>query len=146
VLVRAAAVSGVGQVPVPVAVGGVTFLAESRVVVKAGGVYLLEAVRPLERLNDGLCALGTDRIADPAVASGDTREHQVPLRGVAVLFEGLAVLPAPASPASRELARRHDLDPCRDLTTDRAHRLGQDSDSHESSIAGRALAGSLPDP
>jgi len=137
---RAAAVSGVGQVPVPVAIGGVAFLAESRVVVKAGCVYLLEAVRPLERLNDGPRAFGTDRIADPAVAPSDTCEHQVPLRWIAVVFEGLAVLPAPAPPAGRELAWRHDLDSRRDLTADRAHRFGQDSDSHEPSIAGRAVA------
>src|ERR1700685_3446166 len=63
VLLRAAAVSSVGQVPVPVAVGGVAGLAESRVVVEASGVYLLEAVRAPERIDNELRAVGADRIA-----------------------------------------------------------------------------------
>ncbi len=130
VLVRAAAVSGVGQMPVPVTVGGVAWLAESRVVVQASRVHLLEAVRPPERLDDGLRAVGADRIADCAVAAGDTREHQVPLRRIAVLLEGLAVLTAPAPPAGGKLAGRHHLDPRRDLTTDRARRFRKDPDSH----------------
>jgi hypothetical protein len=138
--VRAAPISGVGQVPVPVAVGRVTFPAESCVVVEASRVYLLEAVRSPERLDDGLGSVGADGIADPAVAADDTCEHQVPLRRIAVLFEGLAVLAAPAAPAGRKLARRHDLDARRDLTADRARRFRQDSDSHESSIAGGAVA------
>ncbi len=64
-LLRATAASGVGQMPVPVTVGGVALLAESRVVVQASRVHLLEAVRPPERLDDDLRAVGADRIADP---------------------------------------------------------------------------------
>jgi hypothetical protein len=130
VLLRAAAVSGVGQMPVPVAVGGIALLAESRVVVQAGPVDLLEAVRSPERLEDGLRAVGADRITDPAVTAGDTCEHQVPLRRIAVLLEGPLVLAAPAPPACRKLAGRHDFNPRRDLTADRAQWFRQDSDSH----------------
>ena len=61
-LLRATAVSGVRQMPVPVAVRGVALLAESRVVVQASRVDLLEAVRPPECLEDGLRAFGADRI------------------------------------------------------------------------------------
>jgi len=64
VLLRAMAVSGAGQMPVPVTVGGVALLAETRVVVQACRMYLLEAVRPPERLDDDLRAVGADRIAD----------------------------------------------------------------------------------
>lgn len=129
-LLRAAAVTGVGQMPVPVTVGGVAVLAESRVVVQASRVHLLEAVRPPERLDDDLRAVGADRIADPAVTAGDACEHQVPLRRVAVLLEGLAVLTAPAPPAGRKLAGRDDLDPRRYLTAGRAQRFRQDPGSH----------------
>jgi hypothetical protein len=130
VLLRATAVSGVRQMPVPVAVRGVALLAESRVVVQASRVDLLEAVRSPECLEDGLRAVGTDRITDPAITAGDTCEHQVPLRRIAVLLEGPLVLAAPAPPAGWELAGRHDFDPRRDLTADRAQRFRQDPDSH----------------
>jgi len=130
VLVRAPAVSGVGQMPVPVTVGGVALLAESRVVVQASRVHLPEAVRPAERLDDDLRTVGADRIAGPAVTAGDTCEHQVPLRRIAVLLEGLAVLTAPAPPARRKLTGRHHLDPRRHFTADRAQRLRQDPDNH----------------
>lgn len=119
-LVRATAVSGVGQMPVPVTVGGVALLAEARVVVQVSRVHLLEAVRPPERLDDDLRPVGANRVADPAVTAGDTCEYQVPLRRIAVLLEGLAVLAAPAPPAGWKLAGRHDLDPRCDLTADRA--------------------------
>jgi hypothetical protein len=127
---RAMAVSSTGQMPVPVTVSGVALLAESRVVIQASRVHLLEPVRPPERLNDDLRTVGADRIADPAVTAGDASEHQVPLRRVAVLLEGLAVLTAPATPAGRQLAGRHHLDPPSDLTAGRAQRFRQDSDSH----------------
>jgi hypothetical protein len=130
VLVRAPAVSGVGQMPVPVTVGGVALLAESRVVVKASRVHLPETVRSPERLEDGLRAVGADRIADPAVTAGDTCEHQVPLRRIAVLLEGLAVLAAPAPPAGRKLAGGTTSTRAGDLTAGRAQRFRQDPDSH----------------
>jgi hypothetical protein len=130
VLLGATAVSGARQMPVPVTVGGVAFPAESRVVVQASGVYLLEAVRPPECIDDDLRAVGADGIADPAVADGDTCEYQVPLRWIAVLLEGLAVLTAPPPPAGRKLAGRHDLDLGRDLAAGRAEWFRQDPDSH----------------
>ncbi len=129
-LLRAMSVSGAGQMPVPVTVGGVALLAESRVVVQASRVHLLETVRPPERLDDDLRAVGADRIADPAVTAGDTCEHQVPLRRIAVLLEGLAVLTAPAAPPGRQLTWRHHLDPRGDLAAGRAQRFRQDPDSH----------------
>jgi hypothetical protein len=130
VLVRATAVPGVGQMPVPVTVSGIALLAESGVVVQASGVHLLEAVRPPERLDDGLRAVCAHLIANPAVIRGNTGEHQVPVRRIALLLERLAVLTAPAPPAGRKLARRHHLDPRSHFTARRAQRFRQDPDSH----------------
>jgi hypothetical protein len=147
VLLRAPAVSDVGQMPVPVTVGGVALLAESRVVVQPSRVHLLEAVRPAERLDDDLCAVGADRIANPAVTADDTCEHQVPLRRIAVLLEGLAMLSAPAPPAGRNLAGRYHLHARRDLTARRAQRFREDSDSHAVDYGRRRCRGlsRLPD-
>src|ERR1700722_14037070 len=96
--------------PVPVAVGGVALLAEPGVVVQARRVHLRKAVRPTERLDQGLRAVGADRVPEPAVAAGDTFEDQIPLRGVAVLLEVLEVLAVPARPVGGTLAGRYDLD------------------------------------
>jgi hypothetical protein len=78
----AGAVSGLGYVPVPVAVRGVAAGAESGVVVEPGGVHLGEAQGRLERRGDLPGPGGVDEVAVavPCCGAGD---QEVPLPGLA---------------------------------------------------------------
>ena len=74
----AVAVAALGHVPVALAVGSVAVLAESCIVVEAGGVDLDEAQGRPECLGDPAGPADIDGVA-VAVVGGDAFEQEIPL-------------------------------------------------------------------
>lgn len=109
VAVGAVAVSGLRDVPVVVAVGGVAVLAEARVVVEPGGVDLGEAQGRPERLGDVPGLAGVDGVA-VAVVGGDAFEKQPPLSWLALPLDAGPDGDGPLFPLGGELAGSDELD------------------------------------
>ena len=107
--VGAVAVSGVGWVPVLVAVGDFAVGAESCVVVEPGGADLGEAQRRPERPGDPPGEAGVDGAA-VAGASGGVLAQEVPLSWLGSPQEAASRSPGRLVPSGGQLAGGQELD------------------------------------
>src|SRR5216683_4492652 len=105
--------SGFRDTPVPVAVRGVTLLAEARVVIEPSCMDLRVRVWLLTGGLDLVRSRRPDSIADPAVPSCDPLEQQAPPVVIAVPLERPSALSLPLLPPRRHLPGGDKLHPGR---------------------------------
>jgi hypothetical protein len=125
----AGALSGLGYVPVPVAVRSVAAGAESGVVVEPGLVDLGEAQGRLERPGDLPGPGGVDEVA-VAVPGGGAGDQEVPLLGLAVADDAGLHGAGPLVPLGGQLSGGDELDAGAGGSAGRARHGDHDRLSH----------------